>query len=206
MLKRTVSSLMPTTLRRRIIALSMLLVLVLTLSLVGCAGPMPTLVPTPTQEPTPIPTLEPTPNPIPAPAAFQIADLVVDPAEVNPGEKVTIAANLINIRDTKASYTVELKINDIAEIVKEITVPAGTTRVLSFSGYLGSELIPGTYSVSLGERTGQFVVLEPGGLVFEPAELTQCSCESDSELTQCGCGSNSEITGPGPTIPSCCGS
>lgn len=146
MLKRTVSSLMPTTLRRRIIALSMLLVLVLTLSMVACTSP------------TPAPTPETTPPPILlSPTTLQITELAIDPAEVNPGERVLITANLTNTSDTEGSYTVRLFINNIAEVVREVTMPAGGTRALSFSG---SMEIPGTYSVTLGERTEQFVVRE----------------------------------------------
>jgi len=95
--------------------------------------------------------------------------------------------------------------------VSEVTVPARTTQVLSYSG---SSEIPGTYIVTLGERTEQFVVVEPGELILElepdeltePSnELTRCGCGSNSARTQCGCGGSSEITGAEPNTPSCCG-
>jgi len=197
MLNRMIPGLMPTMLRRRIIAWCIVLVLVLTLSLVACAGPTS----------TPAPTL----NSTPASAVFQITDLAINPAEVSPGEKVNISANLTNTGDTEGSYTVKLFINNTAEVVSEVTVPARTTQVLSYSG---SSEIPGTYIVTLGERTEQFVVVEPGELILElepdeltePSnELTRCGCGSNSARTQCGCGGSSEITGAEPNTPSCCG-
>jgi len=143
MLSRMIPGLIPTTLRRRIIVWCILLVLVLTLSLVACAGPTST----------------------PASAVFQITDLMINPAEVSPGEKVNINANLTNTGDTEGSYTVKLFINNVAAVVSEVTVPAGTIQVLSYSA---SSEIPGTYIITLGERTEQFVVVEPGKLT-EPS-------------------------------------
>lgn len=188
MLNRMIPGLMPTMLRRRIIAWCIVLVLVLTLSLVACAGPTS----------TPAPTL----NSTPASAVFQITDLVINPAEVSPGEGVNITANLTNTGDTEGSYTVKLFINNVAELVSEVTVPARTTQVLSYSG---SSEIPGIYIVTLGERTEQFVVVEPTELTQASNELTRCGCGSNSARTQCGCGGSSEITGAEPNTPSCCG-
>jgi len=151
MLNRMIPGLIPTMLRRRVIVWCILLLLVLTLSLVACAGPTS----------TPVPTL----NSTPASAVFQITELTINPAEVRPGEGVNITANLTNTGDTEGSYTVKLFINNVAEVVSEVTVPAGTTRVLSYSA---SSEIPGTYIITLGERTEQFVVVEPGKLT-EPS-------------------------------------
>ena len=99
--------------------------------------------------------LPPTPA---APAAFQVADLAVDPVEVAPGEKVTITARVTNTGGTEGSYTAELKINDVTEATQKATVAAGASHLLSFSI---SRDTSGTYKVTLGELSGEFVVARP---------------------------------------------
>lgn len=103
-------------------------------------------------EPAPV-----TPPP-PAPAAFQITKLSIDPAEVKPGDKVTITAEVINTGGTGGSYTVELKINGATEATQEVTLAAGASQVVSFTL---SKDTPGTYKVTLGVLAGDFVVAEP---------------------------------------------
>ncbi len=152
--RRIIPSLVPTKVRRGIMVSCIFLSLFLILSLIACAGPTSTPESIPTE--TPAPTQEPL-----ASAAFQISDLTINPAEVEPGGKVTITAKLKNIGDTKGTYTVKLFINNSAMTESEVTLPAGATEKLRFVDY---EEVPGTYIVTLGERTEQFVVVEPGEL------------------------------------------
>jgi len=91
-------------------------------------------------------------------ASFHIAELVISPAEVNSGEEVAISARVTNTGGAEGSYTAELRIDNVVELAKEVTVAAGGTTTLSFYRYSG---IPGTYGVTLGELTGQFIVVEP---------------------------------------------
>lgn len=140
MLKRIVSGLIPTILNRRLITWSILLLLILTLPLAACAGSPSAL-----------------PNPTPAPEAFQLGELVISPSAVYPGDKIFIHANLTNTGGFEDSYSVELQINGVSEAVREVTMPAGETWVLSFSGPTET---PGTYRVNLNELTGYFVVSE----------------------------------------------
>ena len=179
MLKRRISALVSAAVRRRVVLLGASLSLVLTLSLVACAGPVPASVtvpaPTPTPLPKPIPVPIPTPSPEPtwAPtlAPLQVTDLVVSPAAIKPGEAVVITADVTNTGDAGDSYTLELKINGTAVLAAEVSVPVGETREVRFSG---GEKAPGTYVVSLGEASGQFVVVEPGEtlLISAPASGT----------------------------------
>ena len=90
-------------------------------------------------------------------ASFHLAELVVSPAEVKPGEEVAISASVTNTGGTEGSYTAELRIDNIVELVKHVIVPAGEATTLRFYRYSG---IPGTYGVTLGELTGQFIVVE----------------------------------------------
>jgi len=104
---------------------------------------------------TSTPALTPPP---PAPAAFQTAALAINPAELNPGQELSITAMVTNTGDIEGSYVAELKINDTAEQAMELTVVAGGTQTLSF---LVSKETPGIYEVTLGGLTGQFEVLKP---------------------------------------------
>jgi len=181
---------------KRIIARFMLLPLVVMLLLGACAGPTQTS--TPALTPAPAPTLESTPAPIltlepSANPAFKITDLAINPPQVSPGERAIISANLTNTGDTDDSYTVELFVNDIAEIVKEITIPAGETRELRFSMLVGT---PGTYKVALGELTGQLVAVESSKLAQSTSSTpARCSC----------CGGSSTSTETEGTSRGCCG-
>jgi len=96
--------------------------------------------------------------PPPAPAAFQVAELAISPDEVTPREKVTITAKVTNTGGTEGSYTAELKINDVTEATSKVTVAAGASQLLSF---VVSKDTPGTYRVTWGELTGEFVVVKP---------------------------------------------
>lgn len=236
MLKRRISALVSAAVRRRVVLLGVSLSLVLTLSLVACAGPMPASVtvsaPTPTPLPKPIPVPIPTPLPEPtwAPtlAPIQVTDLVVSPAAVKPGEAVVITADLTNTGDAGDSYTLELRINGTAVLVAEVNVPVGETREVRFSG---GEEAPGTYVVSLGEASGQFVVVEPGEtlLVSDPApgtgetlllsapapgsaapEQSTSSCcgppgGAGGGCGGCGVSSPTETTAAEQSTSSCCG-
>ncbi len=179
---------------KRIIAWFMLLPLVVMLLLGACAGP--TSTPAPESTPTPAPTLEPTlpPAPMltlepPAPAAFQITDLEINPTVASPGQRVTISAKLTNTGDTGDSYTMELFINDVAEVAevaKEVTIPSGQTRELRFSEFFKT---PGTYRVNLGELIGQFVIVESGELTQSstPGCCSGAPDSSTSDSSSCRC-------------------
>jgi hypothetical protein len=90
-------------------------------------------------------------------ASFHLAELAISPAEANPGEEVAISARVTNTGGAEGSYSAELRIDNIVELVKEVTLPAGGATTLSFYRYSS---IPGTYGVTLGELTGQFTVVE----------------------------------------------
>lgn len=199
MLKSTVSGLVPATIRRKIILWCILLLVVPISFLVGCAGP----------------TSTPTPTPPSGLAVFQVTELEVAPAEIIPGEDVLITAKVTNIGDTTGDYTVELKINEVAQVVRAVTMAAGETRVMSF---LGSMQVPGAYEVELGELTGQFVVLESAEFVQPrilgsgepepdvPSSSGGCSgCGGSSSGGSSSCGCSSGLTDSEPTRGSCCG-
>ncbi len=154
---RTVSSSVPAKVRWGIITSCILLLLVFTLSLVACAGP--------TSEPASNPMSEPTPIPSRAPAAFQIAQLAINPDEVNPGVKVIVTANVTNTGQTDGDYTAELKVSDVTTASlpaffysEKVTIAAGASQLMSV---LVSRNKPGIYEVTWSELAGEFTVVKP---------------------------------------------
>ena len=211
MLKRRISALVSAAVRRRVVLMGVSLSLVLTLSLVACAGPMPASVTVPVPTPTPLPK----PTKVPTLTPFQVTGLVVSPAAVKPGEAVVITADLTNTGDAGDSYTLELRINGTAVLAAEVNVPVGETTEVRFSG---REEAPGTYVVSLGEASGQFVVVEPGEtlLVSDPAPGSAAPEQSTSSCCGppggagggcggCGVSSPTETTAAEQSTSICCG-
>lgn len=90
-----------------------------------------------------------------APAAFEVANLAINPARVSPGEKVTITAEVTNTGGVEGSYTAELRINDAVEATEKVTVAGGASQLLSF---VVSRDALGTYKATLGELGGEFTV------------------------------------------------
>ncbi|GAH68197.1 unnamed protein product, partial [marine sediment metagenome] len=86
---------------------------------------------------------------------FTVTDLVISPAEVNPGQVVTISCLVTNI-DTKAgSYTVKLRGDFMAE--KSVPLQPGESKTVSFAV---TPTVAKTYSVSVDGLTGTFMSTE----------------------------------------------
>ncbi len=91
--------------------------------------------------------------------SFRISDLQINPAEANPGEKISVTALVRNTDATEISYTAELKINGSVEEVMDLSIPSGETKPLNF---LVQRDVPGLYNVVLGESSGQFLIVKSG--------------------------------------------
>jgi len=100
----------------------------------------------------------PAPPPPPAPAEFKVSDLSVKPAEVEPGETVTITVSVANTGGTEGSYAVILKINDVKEAEKSVTVAPGESQDVSFNV---TREEAASYTVSVDGLSGSFTVVAP---------------------------------------------
>jgi len=106
----------------------------------------------------------------PLPAEFRLSNLEINPTEVDIGEKVVITAKIANVGGTQGSYTAELKVDGVTNQTEKLTIPAGIDYVLVFKI---SRDLPGTYMVTLGDLSGQFVVNEPFmPIVNNPSQTT----------------------------------
>ena len=115
-------------------------------------------------------TTEGTPS---APAAFEAAELAINPAEVYPGVEVIITAQVTNTGDTEGTYTAGLRIDDDTAGTAVATLAAGESQPVSF---VGSMATPGTYKITWAELVGGFLVPRlTGELVVVEDEPTQSS-------------------------------
>jgi len=93
-----------------------------------------------------------------APAAFSVSDLSLQPAQVKPGEAVTISASVANTGGESGSYTVVLKIDGVKEAEKTVTIAAGESQDVSFSV---TKEEAATYTVTVDGLSGSFTVAPP---------------------------------------------
>lgn len=116
------------------------------------------------------PPPETTETPAPSPAAFSLGSLTILPGEVAPGGTVTISVNVANTGEETGTYIVTLKIDDVVEASKEVSIDAGASQEVTFTT---ARDIAKTYSVDVNGLSGTFVVKEetsaPPALPAPPA-------------------------------------
>lgn len=129
------------------------LLLALVALLVACSAPQ-TLAPIPNQKPT---LVQPTEQ-----ASFKVLSLAISPPNATNGQPVTISADIRNYSSDSESYQAELRINDVVEATKVLTIPVGTMQRINF---IVSKDKPGSYNVSFGDMNGKFAIAEQANAV-----------------------------------------
>jgi len=117
------------------------------------------------------------------PAAFVVSNLSITPDEVDIGQEVAISVRITNTGTLEGTYQVVLTLDDQVEATQDITLTGGARITIIFKI---SENAADTYSVSIGDLSGSFVV-KPAA-VSEPAPASTSEPASESE--------------PAPTHPS----
>lgn len=97
------------------------------------------------------------PVPPPTPAAFTPSTLSISPPEVDIGETASISVLVTNTGEQEAVYIVTLKINEIIEETKAITLAGGSETVT----FTMARDEAGTYSVDVNGLQGSLMVKEP---------------------------------------------
>jgi len=95
--------------------------------------------------------------PPPVPDAFIISLLSISPVEVNIGETVTITTSVANTGGTEGTYIITLKINEVKEADKSVTIAAGGSQNVTF---VVSRNVAGSYSADVNGLRGLFTVKE----------------------------------------------
>jgi PKD repeat protein len=94
----------------------------------------------------------------PEPADLGVSYLLIDPAQVLPGQEVVISGNVCNQGEERGTKTVSLMVNGVAEQSQSVAVSGGSCQQVVFRV---SRAVPGTYQVAIDGMTGQFSVLAP---------------------------------------------
>ena len=97
------------------------------------------------------------------PAFFAIGGLSVSPAEVNPGDKVSVGASVTNSGDLAGTYPIKLKVNGTSESTQGIAVAGGGSQSVSFTIARDA---PGTYQLDINGLSGTFIVRSPAALAI----------------------------------------
>jgi hypothetical protein len=87
---------------------------------------------------------------------FTISGLVISPAEANTGQTITISATINETANISGIYEGTLKINDVVEETKSVTVGPNASKQITFTILKN---VAGTYSVDLDGLEGSFTVI-----------------------------------------------
>lgn len=89
------------------------------------------------------------------PAAFSVADLSIQPAQVEPNEPVTIMVSAANTGDTEGTYTILIKVNGVKEAEESVTLAPHSSQSVAFTV---SKADAGSYLVDVNGLTSSFTV------------------------------------------------
>ncbi len=121
-----------------------------------------------------------------APAKFTLSDLKITEDKSNPDDPVTIQIVVSNEGGCQGKYTANLTLNSFGIDKQEITLYAGKTETVSFTL---KNLIPGKYSVAINDKTDQFTVAGPSGVIpekpqaLEPQAAPSTPFSTDAPIT-----------------------
>jgi hypothetical protein len=119
------------------------------------------------------------------PASFEINDLTITSAEVEPGETVTVEILVTNTGDLSGNCEISFTINGEIEGTREIILDGGSRTKLTFTTSRDTE---GTYNFTVDGQTGQFSVIAP---VEEVSPIASWSFDEGSgDMTYDTVGSN----------------
>lgn len=94
----------------------------------------------------------------PAPAAFEVSNLLVTPAEVEVGEEVRVTVDVANVGELAGNYTLSLRVNGVVESSPTITLSGGGTQKVVFRVVRD---VARTYEVEIGGVSSSFTVGRP---------------------------------------------
>jgi PKD repeat protein len=104
------------------------------------------------------PLYEPSDKDAPEPAKLGVSYLHVDPAQVLPGQEVTVSANICNSGEERGARTVSFLLNGEAVASQSVSVSGGACQQVIFTV---ARAVPGAYQVAIDGMVGQFSVLAP---------------------------------------------
>jgi len=98
-----------------------------------------------------------------APAQFEGSGLSISPAEVEPGEDVTVSVNVENVGEEQGFHHVEFKMDGVAVIYELVTLDGGESTTVEATLFTEEE---GEHIVEVEGITGTFTVTPPPSKKF----------------------------------------
>ena len=114
--------------------------------------------------------------PSPSPANFLVSSLLISPAEVYPGEAVSIRTVVFNNGGSAGEYELVLKLNEGAEESRTVALEARQTQDVVFEVKKDGA---GQYAVELNGKTGRFTVRPASGGTASPDPATSPAISPD---------------------------
>lgn len=99
------------------------------------------------------------------PAAFNVSDLTIDPAEITIGNKVAISVIVTNTGDLTGSYEVSLNIDNVVAQSQEIVLYGGASQKVSFSVTPDTA---GEHTIHVCDLLGKCIVKAPEAPLIAP--------------------------------------
>ena len=99
---------------------------------------------------------------------FGVLSLNVNPNKVIENEKFTVAATINNSGSSKATYTVPVMVNGIADDRTTITLAPGELQEIQFTLHRGTA---GTYEIRIGDKSSTVIVEKVVPAAFEISDL-----------------------------------
>jgi len=129
------------------------------LSVFGLMGKAPEVISAPA--PTPVAAIEPTTGP----AIFSVGDLRISPKQIANGETTTVTVDVANTGETGGKYEVVLKIDNVTEVTREVTLEANAKQQVVFNV---TREMAGAHAVEIDGLSGSFTVQATPAPIEEP--------------------------------------
>ncbi len=130
------------------------------------------------------PAVTPAPLAIPPVTSIAVTELLVSPQTAYAGKDVTVTVSLVNRGNIEFTGGVVLKINDVVDQQKDITLAVGESRTL---GFPVSKREPGNYRASIDDYSTSFVITSAHPAMVPPPQFT---AETPGQQTGDGVDSN----------------
>ena len=105
------------------------------------------------------------PPPPPLPPKFEVSNLIINPRQGKIGQPVIISLEIANDGETVGSYQLQLKIDGIVRIVREITIAAKSSETVSLEIH---NLSVGRHQVKVAGLDGNFRIVSTAILPLMP--------------------------------------
>ena len=114
------------------------------------------------------------------PAEFTFSNLEIDPAVTQPGQAVTVSAQITNVGEISGATTVDFTVNSQTQGSKTLQLLGGETQTITFTV---TENTKGTYNLAIGNSTGILTIQDPGKIDLTNFAISSNEVWGDQPMT-----------------------